>query len=292
MLGKIFALLLAVAIAMIATSVYADGTEIHGFSFSTASATMHREEKLERTFGNGHTWLIASRNLGKFEIFAIITPIGPPKYVHNLQVNWKNPVKGLSNITVGRTQPSFGNEWVRRIDRLPTVSYSGVNAPLVAIDVGVSVSGDIFSRLNWTVGLFGGQRTGGNVPVSHRGELDGYVRLIGALPLEVKVGTSTRLGPVPAIGGALLWKYKNLTLTGEIVSSLEDNEVTAYNYLVEYAVTEWLHGVVRWEHLDKGERIFTSGFSFKPVGDQEVKINYIASKQNANQLVEQVVLRW
>jgi len=186
------------------------------------------------------------------ETFAIITPIGPPKYLHNFQINWKNPVRGLSNITIGRTQPSFGNEWTRRLDRLPTITYSSITKPLVARDVGVSVNGQV-PHLDWTVAFFGGHRTGGNVPISQRGSSDGYARFIGTLPLGMKVGVSTRMGPVSAVGGDLSIRVKNVALTGEIVSS---SDTLAYHYLLEYTVAKCLATVARYEHLKGGERIF------------------------------------
>lgn len=277
MLHMLLALLLLVVVG--GSQAGAGALPVHGFSFWTLD---------KEGFQRGHVWLVNKCQLAQgLEVLTIITPLGPPKFLQNFQISWRHRY-GI--LTAGRFIPPIGREWQDyRIDRLQTIFFSSVSAPLVARDLGIEASGTL-RKFTGKIGVFAGERMGGNVPISERDNPDLYLSGRFEPTPFLSVGFGQRFGPVKASTVDVLVNAQAFTGSAELVSS---QGVLLYHCTFGYAITPRVSTVVRYEHLAKGERKWTIGFAYKPADDHEIKVNYIASKQNSNQIVVgQLVLRW
>lgn len=273
-------LFLCVASVLYAETESAENLSIHGFSM----LLLTKEGSAEKAKAS-HTWLAVKTTMGRVELFAHVAPLGPAKLLHNAQATWRAP---RVNLTAGRFIPPFGWEYPNyRIDRIPLVFYGSVGSRfMVARDVGVQAQWKS-QWLEATGAVFAGQRMGGNVPVTDRGEPDAYLRA-RLRPIQgVRASVSKRLSSVPAHGFDTVLEYGKAHIASEVVVS---NDEWGYYVLGKYALHPRAVPAVRFERMPTGDT-WTFGISTSPVDDHGLKLNYLL-KDGPDALVGELIFRW
>lgn len=256
-----------------------------GFAFWTA--TVQDDKKPDA--GLGHAWLMWRSRFFRddLNLFIAITPEGPPKLLHNLQLTLVKPTRFIEGITIGRTIPVFGYEaWRWRVDELPLVRYSTVVNALTVRANGVKFHSRIGS-VDVFAGVFGGRHIGGNLPAYGCCETD--VRVGMPIRGGLYVGGSYRSAAKDAFGADVSWKNNNTIVLAEMVSS---NGSTRYGLLGEYRFTEWGSAAGQAELLEKGEKRFTFGPKFVLFGRHELKVNAVLSDRKPTRADAQFIVRW
>lgn len=257
----------------------------NGFAFWLYERDANPEFKI------GHAWLIFGKKFGGSKEFTVIvSPYGPPKLLHNLHLTWEKPFPGVRSLRVGRFGPELGWQlWTYRIDQTPTIFYS---TPIdanhqVARDSGLQLKGNVKS-FNWTVSVFIGDRTGGNIPASEAGRLDYYTGVKYSFPFGW-VGTSHRFGPLDAQGYSV--GFRGLRKSELTFESLESIGSAEWYLLCVFPVERRTRFVYSFEHLHTDTRNVV-GIAVKPDENYEIKLNFIGSRHLANRFVGQLVIRW
>ncbi|MDA2936221.1 hypothetical protein MYX06_03320 [Patescibacteria group bacterium AH-259-L05] len=265
------------------------GFTIHGFGFFTQSLPKEGDPQ----FGLVHLWLIATNPLNdNIDLTIILAPEGPPRLVHNLQLTWRKPIKGIDYLTVGKFIPAFGWEFSHyRIDLVPTVQYTVLVNSLVARSNGAEIGGTPLGWFEWKLGAFSGERVGGNINKADDGKWNIYPRLrLNPLRDRLWMGSTLRLGPVDAWGLDLQAELPLLPLRIE-AETIATNGSIQHSILGVYRVLPWLHGVFRYEDLKEGKR-FIPGLAIKLPYNNEIKLNAVISDEGFEVALLQGVLRW
>lgn len=266
---------------------------VSGFAFWLVE-NQKKDESSELTtdYNLGHIWLINSHRWGdNLNSLVILSPVGPSRVGHNIQIIWSKPIKGIDEIVFGRFIPPFGWEWPHyRIDKLPTIQYSSVQKALVARDNGIQFFSDRIKKFQWVAGAFSGHNIGGNLPISERGKPVFYLRVRYKLPLNLWIGASERITSIGASGLDVVWEQNGLKLAAEAIRTKGLKENMEYYLLGEYLLFPNFSAVFRFENL-QSEKIFTPGLSVR-FYNCETKINLKLSKESPNQILGELVLRW
>ncbi|MBI5466195.1 MAG: hypothetical protein HY974_02825 [Candidatus Kerfeldbacteria bacterium] len=236
-----------------------------------------------------HVWLIANRALdSNLTLEVIIAPQGPPKIIHNLSLEWRKPFAGIDFVKVGRFGPEFslGTNYYR-VDRNPTVLYSGADQVVVARSNGLQVAGTI-SGFVWKVAAFSGDRLGGNINTLNDGKWDKY--LLGRYTFGefLSCGLSQRLGPVHARNINFVGCLDSLQVEAEAITSKDS---TNYSVLGIHKTLPWLTTLVRYENV-KAENRITPGFIIHLPHDCDIKCNAVIAQTGLETVLGQFILRW
>lgn len=278
--------------------------QFSGFSFMTASKV---ESQASKGVERGHTWLLFKLPLDSTTtVLAIIAPEGPPRLLHNMQIEWQTrtwPV--IYAVTFGRFIPPFADEFANvRIDRTRTVAYSRVlnSSRLVARDTGLQFTSRILHNWQADVAIFAGDRTGSDIPASRKGDPDFYARtqyLRGNNVAKFQIGASERWGPVKAtaINASLERPQYLASLTGQraLCGAIAFEGIWLhgqFDYFALASLTPWSQGEVlyRYESLDNHSD-HTIGLGWRFNHYLCAKLNYSVGYA-LNTIVGQAVIQW
>lgn len=254
----------------------AEPVEVYGFAFGTADSSVSEV--------NSHLRVALRAQLEKdVTVNLVFTPHGPLEVLTYGHVVWRKPIDGVDAVVAGRMLPPFGRTWYDwRVDRVPTVFYSGINWPLSMRDTGVMVQGS-GGRVKWYAGAYVGDTYFGN-DRSQAMYLRAEYKVLGSIVL----GGSQRLSHVPATGADVTLRLGRAEIIGELISS---QGVTQELLLGQYQVSKRVGVALQHEWLDAGSR-WTAMSTVYLGRSLELKAGYLLGENQKGRIVGQLVTRW
>jgi hypothetical protein len=231
-----------------------------------------------------------------WNVTVIVTPYGPPRFLHDLRFQWLKPTPFVEQVVFGRFQPPVGRELADvRQDRLSTIAYSSMADSMVVRDDGVKV--DLkFGKFLMSMAGFLGNRVGGFKEEIENGCPDFYFRPRIALTQNLQIGWSYRLKHKDH----RLWSAEASRKTPKTLLAFE---ATSYNFgkrwygLGELQFFKKLRAALRYENLEsfngsgRRHRWLLGTVMYLP-HDNEIKVNRIHDLYGRKIYSVQAILRW